>query len=90
MDFEWEEAKNQENIRRHRVDFNDAKEIFYGDTVERVDRRPYGEIRYNALGMYRGHVLHVTYTIRGQYYRLISARKAERHERRAYYKRIFG
>ncbi len=84
MRFEWDEAKNQENIRRHRIAFDDAKEIFHGDAVERIDRRPYGEVRYNALGMYRGHVLRVTYAIRGQHYRLISARKAEKHEQRVY------
>ncbi len=90
MRFEWDEAKNQANIRKHGIDFSNAKEIFYGDTVERIDRRRYREVRYNALGMYRGHVLHVTYTIRGEHYRLISARKAQKHEQRIYYKRIFG
>lgn len=90
MHFEWDEVKNQDNIRKHGIAFDDAKEVFYGDTVERLDRRPYHEMRYNALGMYRGLVLHVTYTIRGESYRLISARKANRHEQRVYYKNVFG
>jgi uncharacterized DUF497 family protein len=28
MQFEWDEAKNASNIKRHGIDFNDVKEMF--------------------------------------------------------------
>lgn len=44
------------------------------------DREDYGEERLNLIGMYDGILLHVTYTERGERIRIISARRAERHE----------
>ena len=40
----------------------------------------------NLLGMCEGVILHVTYTERGQRIRIISARRAERHEQDDYYR----
>jgi uncharacterized DUF497 family protein len=43
--FEWDEPKNQENIRKHGLDFADAWEIFGGPLVPELDlRSDYGEI----------------------------------------------
>jgi uncharacterized protein len=44
----------------------------------------YGEERCNLLGMCEGVILHVTYTERGERIRIISARRAERHEQDNY------
>jgi uncharacterized DUF497 family protein len=55
--------------------------------VESVDEREaYGEDRINAAAMCDGVILHVTYTERGQYIRIISARRAVRHEQDDYYR----
>ena len=49
--------------------------------IEEIDNREgYGEDRYNVLAMRQGVILHVTYTQRGQRIRIISARRATRHE----------
>jgi uncharacterized DUF497 family protein len=40
----------------------------------------------NLLGMCGGVILHVTYTERGQRIRIISARRAERHEQDHYHR----
>jgi hypothetical protein len=46
----------------------------------------HGEERWSLLGMCEGVILHVTYTERGERIRIISARRAERHEQDNYYR----
>jgi uncharacterized DUF497 family protein len=44
MIFEWDEAKNRANIRKHGLDFSDAQEMFRGFLLVRPDvREDYGE-----------------------------------------------
>jgi uncharacterized DUF497 family protein len=82
MDFEWDEAKHGRNERERHIGFDVAARIFEGDTLERPDARSdYGEERIRAIGAVEGLVLHVIYTRRGQVYRIISARRANRKER---------
>jgi uncharacterized protein len=86
MDFEWDEAKRQANILKHGIDFVDAIRIFEGRFTENEDqRRNYGERRYRAFGVIEDEILHVVYTWRGDRRRIITARRARRNERRAYY-----
>ena len=86
MDSEWDEAKRQANILKHGVDFVDAIEMFAGRFIETEDRRrDYGERRYQAFGELDGRVTEVVYTWRDDRRRIISARRARRNERRAYY-----
>ena len=90
MRFEWDENKNQLNIKNHGIDFQDAKEIFRGPVLERIDPGRHREIRWQVIGMTH-EVMFVVYTERGEdTYRIISARKAEPHEEAAYYKYLFG
>lgn len=85
MDCEWDERKRRSNLAKHGVDFADACRIFAGPTIEATDnRRRYGEIRIGAYGEVDGAVLFVVYTWRRGKLRMISARKAGRHEREAY------
>ena len=89
MEFEWDEAKNRENIRKHGIDFGTAKGLFYRPTLTRRDsRRDYGEDRYVSVGQVgQGALIVVVHTERGGRIRLISARPASRRERQAYYER---
>ena len=85
MNFEWDGDKNAANIDKHGIDFTDAKRIFEGPTLERIDdRKAYGETRVAAVGVVENRELFVVYTTRGRTRRIISARKANRHERKAY------
>ena len=85
--YEWNEAKREANLVKHGVDFMDALEVFADPLrVERVNRRrEYAEERREVVGMVRDQMLFVVYTLRGEVRRLISARRASRNERRAYY-----
>lgn len=68
--------------------FQEAIKVFRDPfAVERLDtREDYGEERMNLIGMCDGILLHVTYTERGERIRIISARRAERHEQDDYYR----
>jgi len=89
MEFEWDENKNRLNFEKHGIDFNLAKIAFNGEIVTKVDVRfDYGEIRQVALGEVEGRVLFVVYTERSDVIRIISARKANKKERKVYYDRI--
>ncbi len=85
MSFAWDPAKNEANLEKHGVDFEDAIRIFEGPTLEQEDaRRDYGERRVQALGRSGDDVLFVVYTWRGAVRRIISARGANRYEREGY------
>ena len=88
--FTWDAAKNLINIRRHSIAFEDAARIFEGPTVERVDdRSDYGETRIYAIGLVNGVEITVIYTDHSADERhLISAWRAEPHERRYFWQHI--
>ncbi|HEX3953121.1 MAG TPA: BrnT family toxin [Stellaceae bacterium] len=88
LDFEWDDAKAAENLRAHGVSFENAARAFLDPfAIEWIDEREdYGEERCNLLGVSDGIILHVTYTERGSSIRIISARRAVRHEQDEYYR----
>ena len=85
MRYEWDENKRAANLAKHGVDFADAGRFDWSLAIEATDDRSnYGKERWVALGLI-GSRLHVlTYTVRGENMRLISLRKANRHEREYY------
>jgi uncharacterized DUF497 family protein len=90
MLFEWYERKRLENLSKHGIDFVDAKEIWEGDVLEvPSDQQEHGEQRHIAYGMLKGRIIAVVFTWRGEARRLISARRARRHERQDY-QDVFG
>ena len=83
MKFEWDEDKNRANIRRHRIDFADVYPLFDGPMFVTLDtRRDYGEDRIIGIGLLHDAVVVVVFVEKAEdTIRMISARKAERHER---------
>jgi uncharacterized protein len=81
--FEWEEKKNKENIRKHGLDFADAWEIFEAPMLTDLDtREDYGEDRWFGIGFLRERVVVILFTERDEdTIRIISVRKAQKHER---------
>ncbi len=86
MDFEWDPAKAEENLRVHGVNFAVAQDVFEDEnaiTIEDVDAE--GEQRFKTLGLDGlGRLLVVVYTYRGEKIRLISAWKASRKQEKYY------
>ncbi|MBD2230479.1 BrnT family toxin [Phormidium tenue] len=83
MQFEWDEAKNLENVRKHEIDFADVPEIFEGPMLIELDERfNYGEDRWFGIGLLGNGVAVVVWIERqNDVIRIISARRANRHER---------
>jgi uncharacterized DUF497 family protein len=83
-------AKNRSNIARHGIAFEDAKRIFEGPTVEKVDDRfDYGEVRVYAIGLVNGLEVTVVYTDENdEERRIISAWRSEPHEKRYFWQNL--
>lgn len=89
MSFEWDENKRLKNIRRHGIDFADVYRVFEFDRYLFPDERfDYGEDRFVSIGMLFGEVVAVTHTETEDVIRIISARKAEKHEQEIYFKNV--
>ena len=90
MNFEWDEQKNQANILKHGLDFFDAWEIFEGPILEFSDTRyAYDEDRNIGIGFLRNFIVVVVFTERiGDTIRIISLRRAVKHERIKFFKYI--
>lgn len=86
MRFEWDEAKREANLRKHGIDFAELGALFEGYTVTfEDDRSDYGEQRFITYGFLNESVVVVAHTERGRTIRIISARKASRHEQKSYF-----
>lgn len=87
--YEWGETKNQENLLKHGLSFDDAEIVFAGPCVTFEDNRfDYGEPRFITLGHLEGRVLVVAHTPRGARMRIISMRKGNRREEKDYQERL--
>lgn len=73
--FEWDEGKNNENIRKHRVDFTTAQYAFIDSrrVVAEDIAHSKAEKRYYCIGWVKGGVLTVRFTYRGNRIRIIGA-----------------
>lgn len=87
MIFEWDIAKSEKNKRKRGINFKEAEvafEDFYA--IEEFDKEhsTAEELRYKMIAMAETKILVVIYTMCGETYRIISARKAENYERELY------
>ena len=86
MEIEWDKNKAASNLIKHKIDFEDAKNIFLDpNRIEREDKRDYDETRIQVIGIVNQVVLFVVYTKRNGKNRIISARRANKNEQRQYY-----
>lgn len=83
--IEWDENKNALNKMKHGVDFNQAAKVFEDNfRLEEIDEAHSDEeTRYITIGRVND-ILFVVYTERGEFTRLISARRATKKERVKY------
>lgn len=86
LDFEWDVEKNKANLAKHGIAFGEAALIFRGLTLTEVDdRQDYGETREISIDQLPEQVvIVVVHTDRDGVTRIISARSANRAERRKY------
>ena len=87
--FEWDPKKAAANLRKHGVSFEDAQTVFADENAKLIDDpdRSEEEDRFVLLGLSSNLRLLVVchcYRSEGNVIRIVSARKAEGHERDSY------
>lgn len=88
MEFEWDEEKNEQNIRKHGLDFADGTELFsrqFPFLVAPDEHEHHAEERWRGIGTIRGRVVVAVFVERQpDVIRFISLRRASQEERKAY------
>jgi len=85
MRCEWDEAKEAANRAKHGVSFASVASFEWRTAREVEDARyDYGERRWRAIGMIDGRLHVLVYTDRSDVIRVISLRKANAREEKAY------
>ena len=85
---EFDPAKNAANLLKHRVGFSEAATCLLDPIALAMEDDADGEARWLLVGCSdRGRLLTVSYALRGDMPRLISARKATAREKASYARR---
>ena len=86
-DFVWDDTKAASNWLDHGITFETARAAFDDALSDDREDTRHGdtEERFALLGMVDNQFLFVSYTLRGDRIRIISALKAEPYERRRYH-----
>lgn len=86
MRFQYGPTKAVNNLKKHGASFADAEGVFCDPlAIHQMDPDSEDEERFVAVGMgSAGTILVVVYTLRGEEIRLISVRRATRHEVKSY------
>lgn len=89
IQFEWDENKNNKNIEKHHINFNEAATVFLDENALIIadDSHSDNEERFIIIGMsLNANLLIVCHCYRnnGNVIRIISARKATKNESRQY------
>jgi len=87
--FEWDPRKSESNRRKHGIDFERVRDVFFDPFKSRaMEGHEHGEVRWRTIGEIRGRLFVVSHTLEEEgeteVIRIISARKATRRERRTY------
>jgi uncharacterized DUF497 family protein len=88
VNYEWDIEKALANLRKHGIDFRDAISALEDpNRLEQIDAESdFSEERLRVIGMSHGVILFVVATVRGEdRCRIVSARKADRHEQDRYF-----
>jgi hypothetical protein len=86
MEFEWDDAKERSNRKKHGIGFRAATRVFLDPfAIELDDSSNAKEPRFNVIGVVDDRVIFVVYAVRENVVRIISARGAEPHEKRKYH-----
>lgn len=89
MRYTWDESKRRSNLSKHGFRFEDTEVIFAGPVLTLEDaRKYYGERRWFTLGLLGNRVVVVVHTETGNEVRVISMRKANKHEQALFYSNL--
>ena len=90
MQYSYDKNKKALNLTKHGFDFDDAKLVIESNkTITFEDNRfDYGESRYITLGLLQNVLVAIVTSETENEIRIISMRKAEKHEQTKYYENI--
>jgi len=80
MDFEFDPAKSEANVREHGIDFLAAQELWRVLALLEIPARTTGEPRFLVIALLRGRHWSAVITYRGPTVRLISVRRSRPEE----------
>ncbi len=86
-EFEWDQANIEKNWERHRVAYVECEEVLLNGEfiISKDTAHSATEDRYRVLGKTdEGRILFLAFTLRGEKIRVITARDANKKERKAY------
>ena len=88
LDFEWDGGNSIKNYSKHGVTISEIEECFFNFTLVSPDiLHSQNEERYNLLGETDSQkILFITFTIRSQKIRVVSARPVDKKEKQLYEK----
>ena len=86
--FEWDENKNKSNKQKHGVDFEKATKVFEDENRLKIESEKNNELRVLTIGKILNLVYAVVYHVRSSVFRIISARRASKRERKDYFENL--
>ena len=85
MKYQWDKNKAASNLQKHGIEFADAVSVFSDELAITIPENRFDEERFVTIGTDGfGRILVIVFTWRSEDIRLISARLAERRERKQY------
>jgi len=85
MAFEFDPVKSETNLRKHKIDFKEAQDLWKDQYAAIVDARSDSEPRSALIAFHRGKIWTAFFTERPAKIRLISVRRARSEEEEIYY-----
>ena len=87
--FQWDHGNERKNSDKHNVSRKEAEQVFFNQLLLLLEDKAHSqeEMRFHALGRTdNNRKLHITFTIRTNKIRVISARPMHKKERECYEK----
>jgi uncharacterized DUF497 family protein len=89
VEITYDPGKRAATITERGIDFEDARGVFSGRKLTVPDlRKDYGESRLRTVGYLAGRMVMVVWTPRGEARHIISMRKCNEREQKAYRQRL--
>lgn len=85
-EFDWDKGNINKNLEKHAISFQECEQIFFDPNILILPDylHSQNEIRYHALGKTKNNFLFISFTIRNNKLRVISARKMNKKEKNIY------
>ena len=85
MEISYDSGKRAKTLAERGLDFDDAVHVFAGPAIDLLDdRKDYGETRWITYGLLKGRMVALVWTQRGKRRHIISMRRTNDREQKAY------